>query len=89
MRQGNEKIKRAVIELELDENFSLFKAWLTASYLDELIRASNAGGENRDYVAGRASAMGDVLSFVADMANTRQELRKSQEVLLKQRNAYT
>lgn len=87
MKQVNDRFRRAVIELVIDENFQLLQNWLFDCYLDELIHASKVQ-ERRDYVAGRASAIGDILEIIGSISNTKQDQQKSKEVLLKKKLAY-
>lgn len=87
MKQVNDRLKRAIIELGIDENFQLVQNWLISSYMEELIHTSKAQ-ERREYLAGRASAIGDILEIMGSISNTKQDQQKAQEALLKNKLAY-
>lgn len=85
MRVPDEKLKRAVIELSLDQNFVMFVNWITASYADALIHTSVTNADSRDYSAGKAAAMGSLLEEIAAMTNNKAEHDRNMMAAIKQR----
>ena len=89
MKIPEEKMRRAVVELSMDNNFQTVLSWMISSYMDSLVACTVISDPaKREFFAGKAAARGEILNDISELAGNKDELKKTTEACLVKKMAF-
>ena len=89
MKPIDEKMRRAVVELSMDNNFQTILGWMISGYMESLIACTViADPAKREFFAGKAAARGEILNDISELAGNKEELKKTTEAYIMKKMAF-
>lgn len=89
MKIPDDRTTKAISGLKMDHNFDCVQEYLRSVYFDGLVRTSKCGSEMRDYMAGYAAGIGELLDVIdAAMGRNDATQQEAMELLAKKNKAW-